>query len=1804
MDKNKKKKIIIGASTAGGLILLSGAIAIPFLAKSCINKDNTGDQNSTDPSKKDLSKKEELKNIINDSNITIPNEFKNYLNLLLENESELENTDLEILKNSVIDLSSINKQKENFNNKIISNEYKEFINNLLSININKTLEKVEEINNNVNINNKSSILFINENKDIISKTEQELFNFNKYEKEIYNDYSMLNSLFTENNSIFPIDVKENILNSETLNNFVESKNIKKVLSKYSLISEKAKELFSIKNSISAKDNKNEKEVELLNEISNIYENDRVKSSKVLESNILEKINSLIEKANSLSENDPSSNNIENIRTSANNEISNLNNLSEELKNSYKNKINSLNFEASINEIKTRANSFNDLVSSILEHINEANEIKTTNKYNNATNKQGFDDKLNEVKLLLLNNKLTNKDAYINSSSSIFEINNLLEELINLQNSLNGETPRDELQIFKEDVESKLSPNFTDRVRYYNLESSIYSANINDKNKEFFISEPEISGVELTFKKAEILSDNVNQLRLIYSAKSKNNSSLITDVEKVYTFNNDFSQKINELNYSNLDELFDFNYEELSKEFKNDLLNNDSLKEKHFKNKFSNLNGFFTYELDKNSFEYQNNKIVADIKIKVNEKDIKVIKLQTSQNIDFKDEFWRGVNITMGDWFKNSAYYDDPNYFYNNKESMDKAFAISRKQETNFNIWFTLEIFNNEKDKIAEMQEKTLDSKVNLVEPTQSSTQNSLTPDQIKSVIENIKQNRINDLFNIQVDNGITWELINFDNNNIFKTDRLSTNKAEFKFRITKNNETRELIIPLLTKGENKDDQDTKDLEYLINLIKTDENKSDATKILELIKVKNKKQTHNQANAKDAIETFNNYYELPKKGKFEIYADTLVEHTNFVNSTEGGKAKIFFWFKENGEPLSKVYNKYSSSHKLTQGTFIEYAKEIKFFKPLTYRDIKPANQNGWFVQSDFNVTSANNISANHKNIIDQINSTNFELRKATAAIANRKNFDFSVLDPKDIISQQAYDMLNYLLKLKTNQTSDNNDTSGFVNPNTSGGSRDDQPISTNIKSGDYYVSNDSIVKNGDATNTANLNEIERNYFIYYYDVQSTNNNELSFKIGFIDKNNIAKRYTNGRIITLRNLRNDYKENLYPEIIVNSIKYSDLTINNLNNLSTSQFIDFVKAGNKTELNKYVFLTNDVTYKNYTLAKENFEIAEAKKGENNSVYIKLKVTNPTSNKSYKANAWYKLSGFSSGTGNKEELTFEHSSLKTIFNSSTNITRTRELEPYYKDLLWTFNKQEEKAEWLLKEKYISKTLLKENTTNRKIKFNLYGNMLIQDIRRLTRINDSSRNYWTEFDFEKLINGETLVSRIQTHIYNRESDSSPYPRFYFTIKAKYIANEGIKFEVELEDKQYKLFVGNPYKEAITVDESRGPRFGEFKNEKAFLINNSGAKVIIEYTNNVEHEDFGQETNQFNYKKMDYSQENQPILFYTPESVINSQEYNPNQNVHFELHNGYLQDQEYIHNSWEGIEEVDNVRNRSFAFNQGTATQFGKVNKDSKDGRFYIITNNHVESIKNISEVQGDNLPKKATRNYITKVSNNFGNNVDNGFSYWGGLNTANKIPIEVIWSGVDQISEKGEKKSGLVVDVTVFAVDVNGLIQDAKKQGKFDLSSWFENWFTLPNMNMDYLGSEHGVHFGPNVKKFAMTGFPYGKQAGYYINRASSNSGNIALLRQNGYVQTFYNAGNSGTGILGKDNSYVSTINSGAPLTFLQSWNYETSTHNFLGANFNGENPLDINNSNSIGAQILRWNLKSPLSVDLPWYLKEINKK
>lgn len=982
-------------------------------------------------------------------------------------------------------------------------------------------------------------------------------------------------------------------------------------------------------------------------------------------------------------------------------------------------------------------------------------------------------------------------------------------------------------------------------------------------------------------------------------------------------------------------------------------------------------------------------------------------------------------------------------------------------------------------------------------------------------------------------------------------------------------------------------------------------------------------THSDYSVDEAIDALTNSYNFPKIGDYQIFPKTstlrYVNEKDYMTTTS-----VFFWIKKNGEELdfSQIhssindFNKYQSS----------FAKKINYFKPFYFTDVVPKNEKKWYDASDFAWAS---IDASDKSIIDKINSTNFELRKADGAIIDKKAIKYSVLDPKDIIEQKAYSALNYLLKLKsTNKTNEGNNSENLTskdeqeaklaakNSKENHEFKDNKEVEDGLKDAsgkiikpknttpeakdlDFYSSKDNINSSGDPNNHIDISKIAKDYYIYFYDVQPVLNqpDSLSFKLGFINKIILTKRYSPNHRITLTHLRNDFKYNLYPEVILNRIGLNDFTIQNNGN-----------ASSKEELEKLIkWKQEKITYNNFDFETKLIKIADVV-SRNNGVYVKFQYTDPTTKKTVIGNNYYKILNFASlnsSFNNNKDFSFTNPNLKTIFESTSSIDRTRKIEFYFKDQSWNYNDQDASAHWTLKEKYLDKTFFKNHSSKRKIKFTILGDTLIQDDFRLSRFIDRSqihgyeKPYTVEIDFDQLVNQKTQTVSFETHPYSIINHGSA-PELKLNLTATLSSNNDINFKLSLDDPSYKLVVGNPYFYVLPLSQLGGSRFGEFDKNKAFLLNYYGAAVEISYTNAVEHEEFTTpetRTNQFNYKQLDFSQENQPITFYNPESTLDPDKYNPNQNVNYELHNGYLMDQEYMHSGWKTNDLVNKARAREFAFSFGSGTELAKVSKDPHDLRFYGISNRHIVKVDHWSDLR--TAAGSQGRNYFTKPSDKFQNDVNAGYSYWSGGQVGKNMKLQVIWTGIEQINKNGQAtQAGKEnVDTTVFSFDAKPMIDDARKWGRMELIKWFEDLANLPDVKFNTSWEKQGISLNPDVRRYAIIGFPYGKQAGYYINRVKNGQATTSLAHVNNYVQTFYNAGNSGTGILGAGDEYIATINSGVPLTGLQGWKYDTPDYNYFGVNFDGQHPLDLKNTHSLAAEIIRRHLEEPLNYKLPWF-------
>ncbi|MBN3535051.1 MGA_1079 family surface serine endopeptidase [Mycoplasma procyoni] len=1784
--KNKKAIIALALLGAGGVAALSLGLGLGLGLK----KSSQSQQQPQNTNKQNL---DIIKELSASTNLDVSTELKAFLDEIIANPESDKNKEIlksnfaNDLKSTLVSLAATKKELAALDKKTDSTLAFEFIKKATELDKKELQKDYNNLYASVSVNSDQLVSAVETSKAKASVLETNTSALKKGVEDTDLYLKSVDSEFKKQDTIFSASKQEEI-NNALVEAYKKDKSITTQANLIKNLSTKAIELIADANAINSKANKNEKEQAALDKFNAMFNNGKLKDTEVVSDQLLAKINALITEFEQAVGEDKQ---LDKAKHDAQNYIDTLVNLSDELKNKYKDKIERAIAESNIDSTKQLATTYNSVYTEISQALTKSNTTKTETKYTQATNKEEYDQEVAKLQALVSDNKLVVNDDYLVSDAKINEIKELIQKIDNLDSQLNGNQSSDKIQQFKNEVESKLTTQLSSRVEKYGLTNLLYSSSISLENKDLFIDDSKVEGVELSLKDVYVSDQNINELNLVYKAQSKMEQDLVADVTKKVVFTNDLQTKINSVSINNLDDVFNFDYSAFNNYFVSDLVDKNTEIKGLFSLKNRNIDGFFELKMLDQNTVFENNKLKLKVALMLNKKQVKEYTLSTANNVTFKDDFWKGITIEPSDTWKESYFYKSPDDVISDPEGL----SLYYKQFFLFNIWMAKDVLTPIKNSISGLEKKEFNNPIQAKSFKPLASQpNSLSPEELQQIFNKLNED-LTKLFKIAAPSGTSVELVDIDASSRFMP---FDKNANVKVKVTKNGQSKEKIVEFRTLADDVSTQDARDFAEIFKLINT-ETPSDGSKIFERMTLKTKGRTHSDFLAKDAVSVINDLYNLPKIGKYELFAKELVSSENFVNSSIGGRAKVFFSIKKDGVEVP------SKSIKLPAGKEKNYAKEISFFKPLNHLDVAPQNSAEWFSSADFTGKTA--IPQADITEINKINSTNFTFRRVDGSIAKNNNKKYALVDVNQIVKEKAFGQLNYVLMLNTSPEKDQTQ-SGFqdVKPGTT---PDDKPVSGGSSNTNFWQTpdNQSISSGSDAANNANVNEINKKYFMYFYDVKKVSDTSMKFKLGFIDKTDINKRYTNSKEITLTNLRNDYKENLYPEILLNRLTLNDLTIQNLNTISLDDFKAKVAASE--DLSNYISLKNSsFSYNDFSLNNANFKIESAKNAGNNALYVRFKYTSPVTSRTSVGNIWYKLSGFSgSSSAAKEEIKFDDSkqALTTIFEDAQNIKRERDLEPYYKDLMWSFDSETNIASWTLKEKYIEQTLLKTGTKERKIKLHLFANTLVQNVNRLKSIQDG---YWFDFDFEKLVNGEKQKVTQKTKIINKEDGSNAeYPRFDFDVQASYTAGEGIKFELIWKDQQHKMILGNPYKEAYTAAQIAGKdpnaHYGDFNPQKAFLLNNAGGHVRIAYTNSTQHEEFNQETNLFSFKNLDYNQENQPITFFTPEDVIKSDKYNPNQNVYWELHNGYKQDQEFMHKSWKNIDIVNNVRARSFGFSFGTATQFAKVSTDPLETKFYAITNNHVigGTKETFEQKFGSNQFASSNAGYMALSAPHYENKVDRGFSYWNGNYSPKNIGINLVWTGLNQKDKKGNGDS--FVDISVFAIDAKSIIETAKKEGKFFVVDWFQNWFDLENTKLEFDGTSSAIFFGPNLKNFAMNGFPLGNQNGYLLNRAESSGSAVGLSRQNGYAPTFYNSGNSGTGILGQDNQYISTINSGAPLTFLQSWNNETPTMNYFGVNYNNENPLDFNNIHSLASQIIKWHLIRPLEVSLPWYFRKINK-
>ncbi|WP_044285821.1 MGA_1079 family surface serine endopeptidase [Mesomycoplasma ovipneumoniae] len=1480
-----------------------------------------------------------------------------------------------------------------------------------------------------------------------------------------------------------------------------------------------------------------------------------------------------------------------------------------------------------------------------------------NSSTSATNKQQLEEKNTKIKQKLDENLRLNEFDSENLPTFVDEFANLVSSFS--QTILDSKTQNNQivqekppvkiaqnLSDFKQQAQDALKISLDDQgLDRHSIKKYLTSASFNLQNANLWLKQPQNDEINFKLLDLSLDSNNRNILVLKYEATSIKNSSHSTTLSTQLLIPNsdvDLNKIISSLNIDFLDDYFDIYYNSFLDFEKEDFPKQNVKKfiSQNFSQSKQTIGNFFHVTLPEQpelTFT-SDNKVSLNLDIKFNSQVIKTVTVKSKNHVSFKEKDNLPVKIGYTQNFKNTSFYNqtyltDPEYvafdFTRSKDPLDYFWQIEEPSGAGGvgSYWFykyllkpALESLQKAGQIPSNKKLKTLKDYPKVVKVSEFGLENPTQQDELSKVeLDKIFDQILKDqqFFSYEIPENATISLSTFDVNNEKRRVLTSstTQSIYLKLLIKKGQDTKEEILQFAPKDFLKPILSPRDKADL-SLIKEILSDSTGKELFKNTKINNIDNTHGQISLagktnSEIIGSLNKLYTFGKIGKFEIFAKDVIS-TDILK----GQAKIFFWYKYNGLEYPLIVEG------TTRTDVFKTEKAINFsnWLPATYSDIKPKNGSN-FTSDDFSpivektrqygrdILTPNEIPNEDKSIIDNINSRHFDYRRVTGEFYKKaqKEIKYRLIDPADIVEQKAESKLNYLLQIKANsETARNSDLDKFKNQEVKLEGEDK-------KSGQNSEKLPKIVEkpiffDNDPDVSLNTSKILKDYFVYYYDVKTTDKpGEMTFKLGFINKHNTKIRYSSKKDIKLQNLENDYKNKLYPEVILNGIKYSDFVRKNTGSLTKNVL------NNKDFKDLFDIKEQALKYNNFKISKENLQFLETKK-HNNKLYFRLKYVD--GQYVVEGSTWYFLTN-TNNQDNQANIDLDtQKPLVTLFESQNEVTRSREIEPYYKDLYWNYDNSTKTAKWTLKEKYFSPTFLNNNPKNRKIKLQLFGNALVQNTRRLTRISggmDLLENKPTKggydfvFDFEKLAKGEIIAITEQTKNVFFEDSKKKFDNFSFNLSAQYIKDQGIEFKLWLNDPNLGLIVDNVFNH---VEQGAGfyssPKFDTFDPKKAFILHKAGARVHIEYTNSLENEDFGSKTNQFDYKNIDYTNEEQPISFFTNSYVYNLEKYNPNQNVPYKLHEGYLQDLEFLHKSWDTkkFPLAKNLLGRTFGFSFGSATMLAKVNNDPDDGKFYIITNNHVEGGANfdLNTLFGKDLTHSLSNNrYMAIASKYYSNSIDGGYSYWGGPNSVKNVPAWIVWTGIKQPDVDGKNPKN--VDITVLIVDIKPLIKAAYESGEFQKAAWLLNWYKLPNLKLNSNGQTDLTFFGQNVKHFGMNGFPYAKQSGYVINRANSDQQNVTILNQKGYTPSYFNAGNSGTGVLGPDDEYISTINGGSPLTFLQSWNYSTASYNYFGINWQNEKPLELKSKYSLSSMIMRLNAQNPREYSLPWFFKDFEK-
>ncbi|EFF41737.1 MGA_1079 family surface serine endopeptidase [Mycoplasmopsis alligatoris] len=889
----------------------------------------------------------------------------------------------------------------------------------------------------------------------------------------------------------------------------------------------------------------------------------------------------------------------------------------------------------------------------------------------------------------------------------------------------------------------------------------------------------------------------------------------------------------------------------------------------------------------------------------------------------------------------------------------------------------------------------------------------------------------------------------------------------------------------------------------------------------------------------------------------------------------------------------LYYKYKVTNKTSKKTYQSRYTKLEFLKKPNDPDFDSTRHNDEF----FKEVPGKNIPADLKNKVDKINGTNFELRLTN---------NFSYLDPENMTGKNLKYFLKFVGNNSKNEEGDKNSFGGDF--------KDSGSTPTIAKPGQIYLTSDQ-------KNDTNINELRKNYFIVFFDVNSKlqnsrsltslqgNKDTLMFKIGFISKNDPSIKYAS-KTITLTNLSNTLADTIYPINDLNNIRLSNLDLNvkgvdfvgGMNTITADTFAKAFKDKSQVYSSQYkdfikVIYDKKMYYKKYDLERtenskykiKDFEIANIKEinDKEGSLYVQFKYKDKLSNN------WIKIEGFKNNSSasydkkNNESLIKElglQDNLIEIQNSDTSFLRKRKIEFNTKTGEWNSSFDKKSVNFLMKKMYYEPIFenTKNNLKNRFIYVSLpvfFNNNLLQFKEKY--LNDESRYAQVKIDYNELTKSKKI------NFNNLEIKGAFFSKQTTTLINVIVelAEDGIKFLVRPVNNEYKI-TQNPKKDvdqgyiSLTGNEVSDK---DLKKDIAIYFDKRATKIYLQYENNLSDEKFvDYQTNKFDYEKVTFTQENEPIILRNKSEDIFK--FNFNQNVSSKWNEGYKPKLEYLHEDYE-FKGAKDIKDRTFAGKFGSWTMLRKLNNDPIDYKYYLITNQHVIG-NHIHYDMSKSIVGTTMSSNLIMHAKDFSNDYFNGEGYWSGAYTTGTEVTE-FWNASSNQKDKNGNGSHSI-DANIVIVDIKSTIDKLKRESKFEFAAWLENWSKLEPLKISYENEEFNIENNLAVD-YVFSGFPYGKKANYIYHRVENNSDTIGFSGD-GISPIYHNSGNSGTGVMDNQGNYISIINSGSPRKGLTSWKLAKHNVDYYGLN----DPFKQKNDFSIIAHLLRANAYDPSVYEL----------